>query len=121
MTTSTRNALTLAPTASECDLVAHEMVKDARWSLIIAGGRLTVFVAEGKIIRPLSFKISQPEAALATAPRGELVKVSCQGAAPRTAASTLATIAGQWTLEGVAWNHEDTGARLAYLAFRTAV
>lgn len=45
--------------------------------------------------------------------------VKCQGAAPRSARAALATIGAQWTLAGVAWNHEDTSARDAYLAFRT--
>ena len=71
-----RNPLTLAPSASECDMVAHAMVADARWSLVIAGGRLMVYIVEGKTIRPISFKIGQLDAALATAPKGEAAQWS---------------------------------------------
>jgi len=106
--TVTTTARTIAPIYSDVDLAAHGVCCGAKHALIV-GGSITLLAPEADGTNSLStHKHNEIAAVLGAIPRGALLRVSFQAAAPRSADLILIALdAAGFTLEAVA-RHENT-------------
>ena len=105
---ATSTTRTIAPIYSDVDLAAHDVCCDAKHALIVAGS-ITLLAPEADGTNSLStYKHNEIAAVLGSIPRGAMLRISFQAAAPRSADLVLIALdAAGFTLEAVS-RHENT-------------